>query len=104
MTTSPYDRCAVSHLLDLLVKDYPTVHWYQGGCYANEQGEALVEVIIYEGTYRKIRGIIVYNAHTGRVINLRYQYYPATVEDETDVVNTLLDLINFEKKEHWLYA
>nr|WKN39570.1 hypothetical protein K4G66_12795 [Tunicatimonas sp. TK19036] len=104
MTTSTYDRCAVSHLLDLLVKDQPNVHWYQRGSYTNGQGEALVEIIIYEGTYRKIRGIIVYNAYTGRVISLRYQRYTATVDTEAEVVDTLLDLINFEKKEHWLYA
>ncbi|MEQ9443083.1 MAG: hypothetical protein RIG62_28870 [Cyclobacteriaceae bacterium] len=104
MTTSTYDHCAVSHLLDLLVKEQPNVHWYQRGCYANGQGERLVEVIIYEGTYRRIKGIIVYNTHTGGIINLRYQRYQKPADAEIDVVDTLLDLINFEKRMHTVYA
>ena len=102
MTAPSYDRCAVSHLLDLLIKDQPNVYWYQRGCYANGQGQPILEIIIYEGTYRKIQGIVVYNVHTGEVMNLRYRRYRKPVEG--DVVDTLLDLINFEKREHLLYA
>lgn len=104
MTTSSYDRCAVSHLLDLLVQHQSNVYWCQRGSYTNRRGQTVSEVIIYEGNYRRIKGILVYNTHTGKVINLHYHEYLNPVSDEADVVNTLLDLVNFEKSRHLAYA
>lgn len=97
MAVSVYNRGAVSDLLDLLTKSHPNVHWYQRGSYVDQQGDSLVEIVIYEGTHRKIRGTMVYNARTGQVASLRYLSYPHSPDANANAVDVLLDLINFEK-------
>ncbi|MEM9675830.1 MAG: hypothetical protein ACFB15_24185 [Cyclobacteriaceae bacterium] len=104
MTTALYDRSAVSHLLDLLVSDQANVYWCQRGAYTNRLGQTILEIIVYEGNYRKIKGILVYNTHTGKMINLHYRDYLKPINDEADIINTLLDLVNFERSRKLAYA
>jgi len=104
MTTALYDRSAVSHLLDLLVSGQANVYWCQRGAYTNRLGQTVLEVIVYEGNYRKIKGILVYNTHTGKMINLHYRDYLKPVNDGADIINTLLDLVNFERSQQLAYA
>lgn len=97
MKETTYDRQAVPHLLDLLIHSQSDVRWCQRAFCINQQQQGISEIIIYVEHYRKVRGTLVYNTHTGKVITLRYRSHNQPLATSDDVVDALLDLINLEK-------
>lgn len=95
MITFEYNPTAVANLLNKLVARQQNVFWEIRSSYSNGQEQTLVEVAIYEGASHRIKGLIAFNTGTGQTINLRYRGYKKGVNE--NIIDTLLDLINFEK-------
>lgn len=95
MITFDYHPTAVNKLLNKLVATQNHVFWNIRSSYSNGQEQTLLEIAVYEGDSRRIKGLIVYNTETGQTVNLRYRGYKSRCNE--NIVDTLLDLINFEK-------
>lgn len=95
MKTFVYNSSTVTDLLNMLVDGRENVCWNLRCSYADGQGQTLIEIAIYEGACRSVKGLIVFNAETGETKNFRYRGYKK--RSYGNIVDVLLDLINFEK-------
>lgn len=90
-----FNSSTVTDLLNMLVKDQKNLYWHMHCSYADGQGQTIMEIAIYEGACRSVKGLIAFNAQTGKTKNYRYRGYKK--RDSDNIVDVLLDLINFEK-------
>lgn len=95
MKSFSYSSSAVTDLMNMLVKDQKNLYWHMRCSYADGQGQTIMEIAIYEGACRSVKGLIAFNAETGRIKNYRYRGYKK--QDCDNIVDMLLDLVNFEK-------
>lgn len=95
MATLSYQSSTITDLLDMLVQGNDSLHWNLRCCFADGQGASIMEISFCEGPHRRIKGLITFNAASGKTMNFRYRGYHKKGHD--NIVDTLLDLINFEK-------
>ncbi len=95
MTTSFPNCTTITDLLNVLIKDHSELQWNLRCCFSDGEANTIMEIAFYEGPYRRVKGKVTFYANTGITINLRYRgYHP---KDPHHIVDTLLDLVNFEK-------
>lgn len=98
MEAFAYNSSTVTDLLEMLVKNHENLYWHMCCSYADGQGQTIMEITIYEGRHRRVKGLIAFNAETGKIKNYRYRGYKKQDCDNCDnIVDMLLDLVNFEK-------
>lgn len=95
MVMPSYNSSAVTDLLDMLIQSDNSLHWNLRCCFSDGHGDAIMEIALYEGPCRRIKGLITFSAASGKTMNFRYRGYHKKGHD--NIVDTLLDLINFEK-------
>ena len=84
----------VLDLLKKLSKDHNYLTWKINCIYINGSNESIYEIVIYTLFDQEVKGRVTFNMQTGKVTNCYYQGM-GRVEDE-QVVDVLLDLINYE--------
>ena len=92
-----YDMSTEIVILDLLKKlsnDHSQLTWKINCVYVNGKDQSIYEIIIYTLPDQEIKGRITFNMLTGEVTNCYYQGVGRIEEEQ--IVDVLLDLINYE--------
>ena len=93
-------------ILQLLIKlcnINKKLRWQIRCTYVEASGEAILYIIFYENVSSVQKGTIAFNETSWEVINFRYSGYsleysaPHSQQNPDNLVDLLLDLINYEK-------
>ncbi len=88
------DKFTIINLLNKLSVEQKLT-WKIKSAYGNGLGKNLLEILIYTLPQQIRKGQIVFEALSGKVVNAQYSGYNAAAAE--NVVDMLLDVINFEK-------
>lgn len=88
------DKFTIINLLNKLSVEQKLT-WKIKSAYGNGQSKNLLEILIYSLPQQIRKGQIVFEAISGKVVTVHYAGYGAATAE--NVVDMLLDVINFEK-------
>jgi hypothetical protein len=86
----------IVNLLNSLINQHKNLTWKMKCCYTDGESRVIEEIRIFEMNHRyTLCGHITFNMINGQVERAEYKGYKA--DFAKDIVDTLLDLINYEK-------
>jgi hypothetical protein len=88
------DKFTIINLLNKLAVEQKLT-WKIKSAYGNGLGKNLLEVLIYSLPQQIRKGQIIFEAGTGQVMTIQYSGFKAPAAE--NIVDMLLDVINFEK-------
>ncbi len=94
----PVESVAVADLLHLLTTQHQQIAWRKCCLYANGLDKNVLEIKFYQRPENQQIGRITYNTFNGNVLQMKYRGKSSVVP--THIVDSLLDVINFENRFH----
>ena len=88
------DKFTIINLLNKLAVEQKLT-WKIKSAYGNGLGKNLLEILVYTLPQQIRKGQIVFEAINGKVVSAQYSGYKSAAAE--NVVDMLLDVINFEK-------
>lgn len=86
----------ISNLLKKLSEDHPDISSKLRCCYSDGMGETIYEITVHQQPGNRYKGNITFQLESGKVLLCKYK--GLKISHSEDVVDTLLDLINYENK------
>lgn len=90
-----FDKFTIINLLNKLATEQ-RLTWRIKSAYTGSQDKNLLEILIYTLPDQRRKGQIMFHANSGLVDKIQYNGYSSGTA--SDIVDMLLDIINFEKQ------
>lgn len=88
------DKFTIINLLNKLATEQK-ISWRLKSLYKKGQDQNLLEILIFTLPEKRAKGQITFQADSGQVLKVQYQGFSTTSAE--NIVDMLLDVINFEK-------
>lgn len=90
----------IKNLLQELSDQNPEIYWQLKCTFCDGIKTTIYEVALYEIPGYKFKGRLSFQLESNKIIRCNYKDFDSNLSE--DIVDTLLDLINFEKQLHSL--
>ncbi len=85
----------IVNLLNFLIEQHRDLTWKLDCCYSNGKDLIVYKILINSLQNNQIKGNIQFNSSTGEVLNFKYSGF--NLKYKTEIIDLLLDLVNYEK-------
>lgn len=89
------DKFTIINLLNKLATDQK-ITWRMKSLFMNGQDKSVLEILIFTIPEQRRKGQITFQADSGKVLKVKYRGFSNTPAE--NIVDMLLDVINFEKR------
>lgn len=90
------DSITIANLLKKLSDDHPGITSKFKCCYSDGMGESIYEITIHQQPGNLYKGTITFQLENGKVLLCKYKGFKKSSSE--DIIDTLLDLINYERR------
>jgi hypothetical protein len=88
------DKFTIINLLNKLANERQ-LSWRMKSLYMNGQDKSVLEILIFTLPEQRRKGQITFQADSGKVLKVKYRGFSNSLAE--NIVDLLLDVINFEK-------
>lgn len=89
------DKFTIINLLNKLANEQP-ISWRMKSLYMNGQEKSVLEILIFTLPEQRRKGQITFQADSGKILKVKYRGFSNSLAE--NIVDLLLDVINFEKQ------